>query len=223
MRRTPLALAPIAENIISLRGTATAPGDPLRSPASDTPCVHWRLRVYELVAPGVELVHEVIAPEPFELRLDGDGQRGPQRPVRVAAESARIEAQPVFHREGSAGALAVARQFGLIGRVRVEEVVVRHGDALEADGVLFDPDTAGRSPYRTPDAGPELLDVTVRVPSTALSLRPTLLAWAFGTTAALLGAIGAATVASKVFRVGLHVAAPAAEIGAAKLRKPRWP
>jgi hypothetical protein len=221
LRKTPAALVPITEGAITLRGTATAPGDPLRSPASDAACVHWRLRVYELVAPGVELVHEVIAPEPFELRVEGG--RGPLRPVRVAAESAHIEAQPVFHREGSPGALAVARMFGLVGRVRVEEVVLRHGDALDAEGVLFDPDAASRGPYRTADAGAELFDVTVRVRSNALSLRPTLLAWAFGTSAALLGAIGAATVASKVWRIGLQVAAPTAEIGAAKLRKPRWP
>jgi hypothetical protein len=186
--------------------------------------VHWRLRIYEVVGPGMELVHELAAPEPFEVRLDGANE-APRR-VRVAAERARVEAQPLFHREGSPGALAVARHFGLVGRVRVEEVVLKHGDVLEAEGVLFDPDATGRGPYRTPAAGPELFDVTVRVPAAGLSLRPALLAWTLGATAALLSALGAATLATKVTRVwkvGLTVPAPHAEIGAAKVHKPRWP
>jgi hypothetical protein len=203
---------------VKLRGRAGAPGELLRSPASDAACVHWRLRVYEVVGPGMELVHELAAPEPFELLRNGDTS-----PVRVAAERARVEAQPVFHREGSPGALAVARHFGLVGRVRVEEVILRHGDPLEAEGVLFDPEAAGRSPYRTPALGPELFEVTVRVPTAGLSLRPALLAWTLGTTAALLTGLGAASLASKVWRVGAMGPAPHAEIGAAKIRKIRWP
>jgi len=53
---------------VKLRGSAGAPGESLRSPASDAACVHWRLRVYEVVGPGMELVHELAAAEPFELR-----------------------------------------------------------------------------------------------------------------------------------------------------------
>jgi len=143
--------------------------------------------------------------------------------VRVTAERARVEAQPIFHREGSPGALAVARHFGLVGRVRVEEVILRHGETLEAEGVLFDPDAAGRSPYRTPALGPELFEVTVRVPTASLALRPALVAWALGTTAALLAGLGAATLATKVWHAGITVPHTHAEIGPAKIRKPRWP
>jgi len=210
---------------VALRGAAQATGDPLTSPASGGRCVHWRLRIFEAVGPGVELVHEVMAPEPFELRLAPEGP-APARKVRLTAERARIDAESVFHREGSAGALAVARHFGIVGRVRVEETLVREGDTLEASGVLFDPEAAGSGPYRGSFTPAELFEASVRV-TAARPLRPPFLGWVLGTAAALLASLGAATLAARAVKRDRHVTLqgppPTAEIGAAKVPRPRWP
>ncbi len=212
---------PIAPVITTLRGQVGASGDLLASPASGAPCVHWRLRIFERIAPTMELVHEALAPEPFELRWSADPTVAPQ-PVRVDAERLRIEAQPVLHREGSAGALAVAAHFGLQGRVRVEEVLIRQGETVEASGVLFDPASGGAGPFRATQASAELCDATVRLP-TGISIRPALLPWALGTAAALFGAAGAVSALSKLWKFRLEGAAVADTIGPIKVRRPRWP
>src|SRR5207248_1339465 len=83
----------------------------------------------------------------------------PEPPVRVrlAPDHARIQAMPSLFRVGTPGALAVAQQFGMRGAVRVEEVVIRPGEAVEAEGVLSDPAVALSSgPFRTIDAPLEL-------------------------------------------------------------------
>jgi hypothetical protein len=205
---------------MTLRGQVGASGDLLSSPASGAPCVHWRLRIFERISPTLELVHDTLAPEPFELRWTADPTVPPQ-PVRLDAERTHIEAQPILHREGSAGALAVARHFGLQGRVRVEEVLIRQGETVEASGVLFDPSAGGDGPFRANQATPELCDATVKLP-TGISLRPALLPWALGTAAVLFGAAGAVSALSKLWKLRFEGAA-AAEIGPVKVRYKRWP
>src|SRR6185503_16972667 len=98
------------------------------------------------------LVHQVVSPEPIDVLCRPD-PASPATRVRVAADSARLEAVPVLYRQDTPGALAVAKQFGLRGTVRVEEVIIRHGEALQADGVLVDPGAAlSRGPFRSIDA-----------------------------------------------------------------------
>jgi hypothetical protein len=189
-----------------LRGTATAASELLRSPASGAACVHWRLRIYETVAAGAELVHEVMAHEPFDLAWREDPTL-PPRPVRLASERVNIEAQPTLHAEGSPGALAVAGHFGLSGKVRVEEVLLRQGADLEAEGLLFDPQAVEAGPYRGHQGRAELFEATVRL-STGMALRPALLPWALGTAAALLTAAGAATALSRLRLFGMEVSLP---------------
>jgi hypothetical protein len=201
------ALAPTPVNFV---GTARAGAALLRSPVSGLACVHWRLRIVERLTARTELVHEVASDEPFELAWgagDADGAvdvevepsaRPPGRPelrVRIAPESARIQATPVLHREGSPGALAVARHFNFSGAIAVQEVVIRVGQALTAEGVLDDLDAAvGAAPFRGTGRGPELLDATVILASRGLG--PALLPWALGTAAALMSGMGLATYAA---------------------------
>jgi hypothetical protein len=167
-------------------------------------------------------VHEVLAPEAFELRWTVDPTQPPQL-VRLDAERLHIEAQPVLHREGSPGAQAVARHFGLQGRVRVEEVLIRQGATVEASGVLFDPNAAaGNGPFRATHGTAELCDATVKL-TTSISLRPALLPWALGTAAALLGAAGAVSALSKLWKFRLESAVVSDVIGPVKIRRPRWP
>jgi hypothetical protein len=207
--------------ITTVRGQVGAAGELLSSPASGSACVHWRLRIFERISPTLELVHETLSSEPFELRWSADPTVPPQ-PVRLDAERVHIEAQPVLHREGSAGAQAVARHFGLQGRVRVEEVLIRQGETVEASGVLFDPAAGGAGPFRATQATAELCDATVKLP-TGISLRPALLPWALGTAAALFSAAGAVSALSKLWKLRMEGAAAAAEIGPVKVRRPRWP
>ncbi len=147
-----------------------------------------------------------MAPEPFAIAWTADPML-PPRPVRLAGDHLSIEAQPVLHHEGSPGARAVAEHFGLQGRVRVEEVLIRQGDALEAEGLLFDPEAAAMGPYRASQGDAQLFEATVRLP-TGIALRPALLPWALGTAAALLGAAGAASAISKLWQLRLDVAVP---------------
>jgi hypothetical protein len=221
----PNALAPRAIAETTLEARAEPVGEPLRAPASGAPCVHWRLRIFEHVAHGMEFVHEVVSPEPIDLVWRREPERPPVR-IRLAPESARLQAQPVLFRPGTPGALSVARQFGLAGVVRVEEVIVRAGESVEAVGVLADPAAAlSRGPFRTIDAPLELLGATLRL-ETGLGLRPVMLPWVLGTAAALLGSMGAAT--ALLHRWGGHikrVTGPSApiEIGARKPLRLQWP
>jgi hypothetical protein len=215
-------LNPAGPVTTTLSGQAGAPGDLLTSPASGAPCVHWRLRIFERISTTLELVHEILAPEPLELRWSADPTTAP-RVLRLDAERLRIEAQPVLHREGSAGAQAVARHFALQGRVRVEEVLIRQGETVQASGVLFDPAAAsGAGPFRASQSSAELCDATITLP-TGISIRPALLPWVLGTAAALFGAAGAVSALSKLWKFRLEGAAAADTIGAVKVRRPRWP
>lgn len=181
-------------SLVSLEARAEAGFELLRAPASGQPCVHWRLRVVEHLTARTELVHELTSPESFDLVWGGNS--APWRPpvrIRVDPAKARIEATPSLHRAGTPGAVAVAQAFGFRGALSVEEVVIRAGEALSADGVLQDL-TFGAGPFRAAAQGLELLEATVRLPSR--SLGPALLPWALGTAAALLGAMGLATWAA---------------------------
>lgn len=218
------ALAPVPPSFMTLNGTASAVTGLLQAPASGIPCVHWRLRVVEHVAPGMELVHEMVSPDPIELAWQ-DSPEAPPTTARLSVDNARIEAVPTMFREGTAGAQAVARQFGLRGLVRVEEVLIRQGEELVAEGILCDPSAAlARGPFRGIDAPCELMEVTLRLGS--LSLRPNLLPWALGTAAALLGTVSAAAALARwtqLHRMPMHVPGAHAEIGAAKPARPSWP
>jgi hypothetical protein len=218
--RTALAARPGGPPARRLRGTAATTGEMLQSPASGAACAHWRLRIFETLGQNMELVHEVMAPEPFAIAWTADPML-PPRPVRLGGDHLSIQAQPLLHHEGSPGARAVAEHFGLQGRVRVEEVLIRQGDDLEAEGLLFDPEAAAMGPYRASQGDAQLFEATVRVP-TGIALRPALLPWALGTAAALLGAAGAASAISKLWQLRLDVAVHA-EIDAVKHKQRRWP
>jgi len=186
----------IATRSVSFEGTLHVASELLRSPVSGLPCVHWRLRITQHIAPRMQLVHEVASPEVFEIHwaLAGDDDSGdppaPPLKLRLDPETARIHAAPVLHREGTPGALAAGRQFGLEGPLRVEEVMLHQGEPVSAEGILED-STDLESPFRSPSVGPELLDPTLRLATP--SIGPALLPWALGTAAALLGATAAAT------------------------------
>ena len=127
---------------VAFHGTVHAGSELLRSPVSGLACVHWRLRITQHIAPRMQLVHEVASPDAFEIhwaRTGGDGQASlPPLRLRLEPESARIHAAPALHREGTPGALAAGRQFGLDGALRVEEVMLHQGDEINAEGFLDD-------------------------------------------------------------------------------------
>lgn len=187
----------LARSVVSFEATArvSAGEELLRSPVSGQACVHWRLRIVEHLTPRTQLVHEVASPEPFELAWNGTGADGrPAVQVRIQPDAARILATPVLHREGTPGALAAVRHFGLQGPVSVEEVIIRQGDGLAAEGILDDSSALGDGPFRAVARALILHDATVRTGSR--SLAPVLLPWALGTAAALLGGMGLATYAA---------------------------
>ena len=161
--------------------------DLVRSPVTGQSCVYWRLRVVERLTAGSDLVHELASSERFDLRWGGA-----DRPLRVRLDPgrARIEGTPDLYRAGTHGAMTVAREFGFVGAISVEETVIRPGDMLDVEGVL-DEASAGAGRFRTPDGGLELLDATVRLRSQTIG--PALLPWALGTAAAVLAGMGFAT------------------------------
>jgi hypothetical protein len=224
-RPTPTALALQPAPATRLQATVGTAGEALRAPASGLPCVHWRLRIFEQVAPGMEFVHELTSPEPLELSCRANQDDPPMR-VRLAPDQARIQAMPSLFRMGTPGALAVAQLFGLRGLVRVEEVILRPGELVEAEGVLSDPSEAlSCGPFRTIDAPLELLQATVRAEA-GLSLRPVILPWALTMAAAVAGT--AACTAAVMHWWDLHTKAPsipgvAPDIGAQRIPRPRWP
>jgi hypothetical protein len=159
-----------------------------RSPASDQPCIYWRLRVVERLTAGSQLVHEIASSQPFRL-LWGAQDRAPVR-ILVEPDTARIEAPPALHRPGSPGALAVARAFGFPGVLSVEEIAIHPGDEIDAAGTLLDA-RQDAGPYRTIEREPELLDATLTVAGETIG--QALLPWAVGTAAAFITGIGLAT------------------------------
>ena len=180
---------------VSLEARAETSGELLRAPASGQACVHWRLRVVEHLTSNSELVHDLASPDPFELAWGGAAHddRATVR-IRLDPETARIEATPTLHRERTPGAEAVARAFGFRGVVSVEEMLIRSGEVVTADGVLQDLGF-GAGPFRAPAQSLELCEATVRIPSRSLA-PAVLIPWALGTAAALFGGMGLATWAA---------------------------
>ncbi len=220
-----------AEKVVSFEGTVHVGSELLRSPVSGLPCVHWRLRITQHIAPRMQLVHEVASPDPFEIHwaLAGDGGEPSAPPLRLRLdpEAARIHAAPVLHREGSPGALAAGRHFGLEGPLRVEEVMLHQGEPIGVEGILED-STELESPFRSASHGPELLDPTLRIATP--SIGPAILPWALGTAAALLGATAAATygawryhIRHNRFTPTTHVAVPILRVPLDRMRPPEPP
>jgi hypothetical protein len=206
---------------LSFVGVTSTRRELLRSPVSDLPCVHWRLRIVEQVDPSLRLVHEIASTEEFDLTWPGttepahnsdradqaDGAnptRTSDRPralakvgwqgavrLRVVPDTARIAAHAVLHRPGSPGALAVGRQFGFSGSLSVEEFTLAAGEEVVADGVIEADASVAVGPFRGVERDTELLAATLRLPARAI-LAPALLPWALGTAAALLGGVAAA-------------------------------
>jgi hypothetical protein len=226
-------------SLVTLEAQAQPAQELLRAPASGHPCVHWRLRVVEHLTARTELVHDLASPETFELAWggapDAAGAKGsPPVRIRLDPETARIEATPTLHRAGTPGAEAVARAFGFRGSVTVEEVLIRAGDTVTADGILQDLGY-GAGPFRAPSSALALYEATVRLPSRGLA-PAALIPWAFGTAAALLGGMGLATWAawryhlahlpqSNAWRVSSRpLSSPApAQLSAPELPRPRFP
>jgi hypothetical protein len=207
--------------LVTFAGVTSTRGELLRSPVSGAPCVYWRLRISERVNASLQLVHEIASAEDFDLTWSGTEKQtsiataGPVR-IRVAAQTARIQATPVLHRPGSPGAVVTGRQFGFIGQLSVEEVALALGEEITANGILEEPARSMSGPFRVVEREIELLDATVRVPARA-AIGPVLLPWALGTAAALLGSMAAATWAAWRFDLLPHLqhgmTSPPAEVG----------
>src|SRR5205814_7193639 len=132
---------------VTLEARAEPADELLRAPASGAPCVHWRLRVVEHLTARTELVHDLASPEAFELAWGNTGGGRPPVRIRLEPDSARPGATPTLHRAGTPGALAVAQAFGFRGDITVEEVIIRPGEEVTADGVLQDA-SLGAGPFR---------------------------------------------------------------------------
>jgi hypothetical protein len=193
-------------NDVKFEASAEAGPDVVRSPVTGEPCVHWRLRIVEHLTARSALVHELASSESFVLAWGETGPGATPARIRVEPETSRIEGTPNLYRAGTPGADAVARAFGFVGAISVEELAIRPGDDVVAEGTLVSLDD-GAGPFRTVRRQPELLDAVLRLPSR--SLGPALLPWAFGTAAAIIGGVGLATWA--VWRY--HVLQQAAEHG----------
>ena len=206
------ALAPNLRNV-RLAGRASCPREPLQSPVSGTPCVYWRLHIIEELDPSLRLVHEIASEEPFEI-VDEQGD-GPTARVRVLPGSADIRGTTVLHRPGSPGSRAAGRHFELSGSLGVEEIILRPGDEIVAEGMLegFEGEAG---PFRAPAREHELLGALVRLPAHR-ALGPVLLPWALGTAAAVMGGVGVAAWAAARFnlfpRLGHALVVPSPEMG----------
>jgi len=207
------ALAPKMRNV-RLAGRTSCPREPLLSPVSGMPCVYWRLRIVEELDPSLRLVHEIASEEPFDI-VDEQAGEGNVSRVRVLPGSADIRGAAVLHRPGSPGSRAAGRHFELSGELGVEEIVLRPGDEIVAEGLLegFDGEAG---PFRAPAREQELLSALVRLPARN-ALGPVLLPWALGTAAAVMGGMGVAAWAAAHFDLFPHlrhtIAAPAPELG----------
>jgi hypothetical protein len=201
------ALAPVP---VSFEALASAGAGLLRSPVSGQACVYWRVRIRQRLTDRSQLVHEIESEEAFELRWGRSDRPHDEIRLWLDPEAARIQAPPVLHREGTPGAEAAERTFGLAGPLVVEEVLIRAGELLSAEGVISDLDAAvGAGPFRGTTRGPELVDALVVVESK--SLAPVLLPWALGTAAALMSGMGLATYAAWRAHV-LHLPPAAARL-----------
>lgn len=222
------ALAPVP---VSIEALASAGAGLLRSPVSGQSCVYWRVRITQRLTDRSQLVHEIESEECFELRWQRSDRPHDDVRLRLEPGSARIQAPPVLHREGTPGAESASRAFGLPGPLIVEEVLIKPDDALRAEGIISDLDAAvGAGPFRGTSRGPELVDALVTLESK--SLGPVLLPWALGTAAALMGGMGLATyTAWRAHLLHLPVAAvhrlrlvaPTAQLQPPEIPHPRMP
>jgi hypothetical protein len=186
------ALAPVP---VSFEALASPGATLLRSPVSGQACVYWRVRVTQRLTDRSQLVHEIESEESFELRWGRSDLPNEDVRLRVLPEAARIQAPPVLHREGTPSAEAAGKAFGLAGPLVVEEVRLRAGESLTAEGIVSDLDAAvGAGPFRGTTRGPELVEAIITVESK--SLAPVLLPWALGTAAVLMSGMGLATYAA---------------------------
>lgn len=215
------------QTAVKFEASAEAGPDVVRSPVTGEPCVHWRLRIVEHLTARSELVHELASSESFVLAWGETGAGGSPARIRIDPETSRIQGTPNLYRAGTPGAEAVARAFGFVGAISVEEVAIRPGDDVVAEGTLVHVDD-GAGPFRTVRREPELLDAVLRLPSR--SLGPALLPWAFGTAAALIGGVGIATWAAWRYHVLQQAAAHAprcghspAKLQPAEFPRPRFP
>jgi hypothetical protein len=217
------ALAPVP---VSFAALASAGAGLLKSPVSGQTCVFWRVRITQRLTDRSQLVHEIESDEAFELRWGRSDRPNEDLRLWLEPETARIVAPPVLHREGTPGAEAAGRAFGLAGPLVVEEVLIRAGEPLSAEGIISDLDAAmGAGPFRGATRGPELVEALITVESR--SLAPVLLPWALGTAAALMSGMGLATYAA--WRAHLvHLPAAAARLprlfqSHAQLQAPEFP
>jgi hypothetical protein len=215
---------------VSIEARVEPTGELLRAPASGVPCVHWRLRVVEHLTARSELVHDLASPDEFELAWGNTDRGRPPVRIRLHPDTARIEATPTLHRAGTPGAVAVARAFGFRSDVTVEEVVIRPGEEVTADGVLQDL-AFGAAPFRAPARALALSEATVRLQTRALA-PSMLIPWAFGTAAALLGGMGLATWGAWRYHLAhlpaaaqrlLPLRAAPAHLGPQEVPHPRFP
>ena len=95
--------------------------------------------------------------------------RRPPVRIRLDPETARIEATPTLHREGTPGAEAVARAFGFRGAVTVEEMVIRVGRGRHRRRRACRISASAPGPFRAPAQALELFEATVRLPSRSLA------------------------------------------------------
>jgi len=209
------------QNIVKFQASAEVGPEVVRSPVTGEPCVHWRLRIVEHLTARSALVHEMSSSESFVLAWGHTEPGGSPARIRIEPETSRIEGTPNLYRTGTPGAEAVARAFGFVGAISVEEVAIHPGDDVVAEGTLMHFDD-GAGPFRTVRRDPELLDAVLHLPSR--SLGPALLPWAFGTAAALIGGVGLATWAAWRYHA-LHQAAAHAHRGhsPAHLTPPDFP
>jgi hypothetical protein len=210
------------QNDVKFEASAEVGPEVVRSPVTGEPCVHWRLRIVEHLTARSALVHEIASSETFVLAWGQTGAGSVPVRIRIEPETSRIEGTPNLYRAGTPGAEAVARAFGFLGAISVEELAIRPGDDVVAEGTLVHIDD-GAGPFRTVRREPELLDAVLQLQSR--SLGPALLPWAFGTAAALIGGVGLATWAAWRYH-SLHQVAAHSHRGShspAHLQPPEFP
>jgi hypothetical protein len=143
-----------------LRGQVDAISGLLCSPASGQSCVFWQLRIVETVSPTLEFVHELRSPESF-LFADQDAA-GNDRQILIRSEAAFVSSETTLHRPGSPEANAVAEAIGFVGKVTVEEQLLRPSEWVQASGYLLEGDT-GAGPGRRVHLPLELCEADVQV------------------------------------------------------------
>ena len=223
----------------SLEAQAEPAQELLRSPVIRSALRYWRLRIVEHLT-AAQRAGSRYSPRPRRSSSSGEARRRGRGDVRRSASASipkprRIEATPTLHRRGDAGRARRSRgRSASAASVTVEEVIIRAGDAVTADGILQDLATAPARSAR-PARASRSTRRRVRLPSRGLG-PAALIPWAFGTAAALLGGMGLATWAAwryhlahlppaSAWRVGSRpLSSPApAQLSAPEIPRPRFP